>query len=116
MFDTKEGLVINEIAPRVHNSGHYTSTACSLSQFEAHLLAGTQSEIPQIYHDPYFAMVNLLGKSTRTPKVPQNLTGDLHWYGKTENRPRRKMGHVSLGGDRGNVLNILLKERKEIKL
>jgi phosphoribosylaminoimidazole carboxylase (NCAIR synthetase) len=64
---------------------------------------------------PAFVMVNLLGQSTRTPLVKKFPTGSVHWYEKTENRARRKMGHINyIGRNKNNLLKRALSERKGI--
>lgn len=105
MFLTKEGkLLINEIAPRPHNSGHFTIEACATSQFEEHLrailglpLGSTKLLTPAV-------MVNLLGEEGESgPPIVEGLEEALaiegvffHFYGKWETRPFRKMGHVTV--------------------
>jgi 5-(carboxyamino)imidazole ribonucleotide synthase len=107
MFVTAEGrLVVNEIAPRPHNSGHYTMDACVTSQFEqqARVLAGLPLGDAR-QHEPA-VMVNLLGDiwfaergdATREPEwahVLRHPAAKLHLYGKAEPRRGRKMGHVT---------------------
>ena len=97
LFETKDGYLVNELAPRVHNSGHYTLDAADLDQFSAHILAviGAPLSTPRLL-SPGFAMMNLLGQSTRRPNwsVPKKV--HLHWYGKSENRKGRKMGHYNV--------------------
>lgn len=95
-------LLVNEIAPRVHNSGHYTLDAARVSQFEAHLRAVL--ELPLESSDfetaPSFAMMNLLGPtlarglaSRSKMKLELPATIREYWYGKHETRPMRKLGH-----------------------
>ena len=104
LFLTAEGRVlVNEVAPRTHNSGHFTLDACLTSQFEQQLraicglrLGGTQLQAKGA------VMVNLLGYESSTSdylaqrqqlaKLPQTF---VHWYGKVESRPGRKLGHVT---------------------
>lgn len=101
MFLTKDGrLLINELAPRVHNSGHLTIEACTTSQFEQHIRAicGLPLEQPT-YHSPA-AMANLLGDLWQTGEPNwsqlQAIPGvHLHLYGKQQPRPGRKMGHLT---------------------
>jgi 5-(carboxyamino)imidazole ribonucleotide synthase len=108
-----QDLVVNEMAPRPHNSGHYTQNACDLSQFEAQVraLAGLPLPTPR-QHSPAI-MVNLLGdlwfqpngvraKASEQPVAPPwsqvlALPGThLHLYGKLSARPGRKMGHLNI--------------------
>ena len=90
-------LIANEIAPRVHNSGHWTEAACLISQFEQHIraIAGLPLGNPARHSDG--VMQNIIGDDMAD--VPEWLArGDalLHLYGKTEARPGRKMGHVTV--------------------
>ena len=102
-------LVVNEMAPRPHNSGHYTMEACDVSQFELQVrtLAGLPLAAPR-QHSPAI-MLNLLGdlwftSGEEKPVSPRwsdvlALPGvHLHLYGKIEPRPGRKMGHLTLTG------------------
>jgi 5-(carboxyamino)imidazole ribonucleotide synthase len=107
MFETADGIVINEIAPRVHNTGHYTQDAFDLSQFALHMRAvsGLRTRGLAVPKAKGFAMWNLLGTAKPTRALApwladgRNNTDDgsatLHWYGKHETRPGRKMGHVN---------------------
>jgi len=102
LFLTPEGnLLINEAAPRVHNSGHYTQDACACSQFENHWRALLDLPLGSTETRPYFGMLNLLGPEHPAKKdgiggVPQ-VSKDLvlHWYEKGEIRPLRKLGHLN---------------------
>ncbi|WP_374437577.1 5-(carboxyamino)imidazole ribonucleotide synthase [Inhella sp.] len=101
-------LLANEMAPRPHNSGHYSIDACSHSQFELQVRAMTQLPLPQPrLHSPAF-MLNLLGDlwfdaqgQRREPDWSAVLAlpgAHLHLYGKTDPRPGRKMGHLTVTG------------------
>jgi len=105
LFLTPDGAVlVNEIAPRTHNSGHFTLDACHTSQFEQHLRAvcGLPLGNPAM-HSAGAVMVNLLGyehaktdyqeKRQKIAAIPQ---AHLYWYGKPESRPGRKLGHVTV--------------------
>lgn len=116
LFDLGHELVINEIAPRVHNTGHFSQDALSIDQFELHLrcILGMSLPKPELKH-PAFVMVNLLGHSARVPLIKKFPSGALHWYEKTENRPRRKMGHINyVGRNKKELLKRALSERKGI--
>ena len=92
LFVTASGLVVNEIAPRVHNSGHWTQNGCVVDQFEQHIraIAGWPLGDGQRHAD--VVMTNLIGDD-----VAQwaSTTDALHLYGKTAARPGRKMGHIN---------------------
>jgi 5-(carboxyamino)imidazole ribonucleotide synthase len=106
-FVTDRGLIVNEIAPRVHNSGHWTIEGCPTSQFEQHLRAITEMELGDTSTSTYNAMINIVG---------QELSGDarrlidktdgcfLHWYNK-EVRPARKVGHITIVSESATDLN-----------
>ncbi|WP_169195317.1 5-(carboxyamino)imidazole ribonucleotide synthase [Devosia sp. MC1541] len=93
--DGKTSLIVNEIAPRVHNSGHWTEAVCLTDQFEQHVraVAGWPLGNPQRMAD--VVMQNLVGDEV--DMVPNGLDGDTqpHLYGKAEARPGRKMGHIN---------------------
>lgn len=118
LFEIGQELVINEIAPRVHNTGHFSQDALNVDQFELHLRCLMGLPLPDIEQKyPHFVMVNLLGQSVRIPRISRFPTGSLHWYGKDENRPRRKMGHINyVGRHRRQLLKKALSERKGIIL
>lgn len=86
-------LLVNEIAPRVHNSGHWTQAGASISQFELHVRAICGFPLPQSVQTGCSAMVNLIGVGYDTSWLEQG-AAQLHWYGK-ELRPGRKMGHLN---------------------
>lgn len=96
-------VLLNEIAPRPHNSGHYTMEACDIDQFEMHLRAilGLPCPIPTMIV-PIAVMVNILGEdtmeeTTRVLKRGMSIPGcGIHWYGKNEARKGRKMAHLTL--------------------
>lgn len=116
LFETPQGLLVNEIAPRVHNSGHASLEALSVDQFTQHLRAvcGLRLHEPRVLGRG-FAMVNLIGDGGAAAS-PTGLQGHLHWYGKTENRKGRKMGHLTVAGvDPRAGLRLALKERKGFK-
>jgi phosphoribosylaminoimidazole carboxylase PurK protein len=116
LFDTGDSLLVNELAPRVHNSGHYTQESCSISQFKAHLLCGIM-KIPKIdLLAPAFVMTNIVGESEGPIQISEGLTGSIHLYGKIENRKGRKMGHINyIGRNLNALLKLALKERTGIR-
>ncbi len=96
LFDSGGEVLLNEIAPRVHNSGHYTLNALSEDQFTIHLKAVLGLAFSQVkILDGGFAMYNLIGSRTGEAKWQLPAGVALHWYGKSENRPGRKMGHLN---------------------
>ena len=114
LFDTGKDLLINEVAPRVHNSAHHSQESMVLSQFDLHLLCSTEHGLPSESRlRGSFAMLNLLGTCpTQIPAARAQLTGKLHWYGKTEARPGRKMGHINYISQSKINIKSLLKERQ----
>lgn len=94
--DAAEPLVINEIAPRVHNSGHWTQDACLVSQFENHIRAVAGWPLGSTERHSDVTMTNLIGSDVDRWKALAAEPGTaLHLYGKPEARPGRKMGHVN---------------------
>lgn len=89
-------LLANEIAPRVHNSGHWTEAACVLSQFEAHIRALVGLPLPDAFRHSDCVMENLIGDEVmQAPTLAAEPGTMVHLYGKAEARPGRKMGHVT---------------------
>lgn len=119
LFDTGRELIVNELAPRVHNSGHYSLDALSEDQFTVHLKAVMNFPFTPVKTlAKGFAMFNLLGEGTKKP-VLSNTNSKIHlwWYGKTVSKKGRKMGHINATGASAKlVLNRLLKARKFFKV
>ncbi|MDP3526965.1 MAG: 5-(carboxyamino)imidazole ribonucleotide synthase [Hoeflea sp.] len=89
-------MLVNEIAPRVHNSGHWTEAACAISQFEQHIraIAGLPLGDPRRHSD--CVMENLIGDDVhRLAELAAEPGAVIHLYGKSDARPGRKMGHVT---------------------
>ncbi|MBS1716680.1 MAG: 5-(carboxyamino)imidazole ribonucleotide synthase [Armatimonadetes bacterium] len=106
MFELANGeVMINEVAPRPHNSGHYTLDWGGISQFECHVRACLGLPIPEISGTRHTCMANLLGLDSEISIreiAPAALTEPgtfLHWYEKKESRKGRKMGHLNAYGD-----------------
>jgi 5-(carboxyamino)imidazole ribonucleotide synthase len=108
LFETSEGeILLNEIAPRPHNSGHWTIEGCHTSQFEQHLRGVTGRPLGTTERRAPTVSTNILGDVAERQRA--TLTGEtavferprahLHWYGKREVYRLRKMGHVTLVGD-----------------
>lgn len=97
LFDTKMGILVNELAPRVHNSAHYSLDALSEDQFTVHWKAVLDLAFsPVRILSGGFAMYNLLGSHSGAPTLAFPADAVVHWYGKAENRPGRKMGHLNV--------------------
>lgn len=96
LFVTPKGLIVNEIAPRVHNSGHWTQNGCAIDQFEQHIRAVTGLPLGDGARHSDVVMENLIGDDIERLReiLCENDTA-LHLYGKAEARPGRKMGHVN---------------------
>ncbi|MGR3755727.1 MAG: 5-(carboxyamino)imidazole ribonucleotide synthase [Tranquillimonas sp.] len=96
LFVTAQGLVVNEIAPRVHNSGHWTQNGTDIDQFEQHIRAVAGWPLGDGRRHSDVEMENLIGDDLdRLPALAADPAAALHLYGKTETRPGRKMGHVN---------------------
>ena len=96
LFVTGDGLVVNEIAPRVHNSGHWTQNGCSVDQFEQHIRAITGWPLGDGRRHLDVVMENLIGAEVESALDLAKEPGTaLHLYGKAEIKPGRKMGHVN---------------------
>lgn len=92
----RPGLVVNEIAPRVHNSGHWTSDAALCSQFEQHIRAIAGWPLGDSSRHSDAVMTNLIGHAVeRWPALLSEADIGLHLYGKSETLPGRKMGHYT---------------------
>ena len=96
MFQAPDGaLLVNEIAPRVHNSGHWTIEACVVDQFEQHIRAVAGWPLGDGSRHSDAVMTNLIGAEAEDCQTLAAGGGGLHLYGKAEARPGRKMGHVT---------------------
>ncbi|WP_247731389.1 5-(carboxyamino)imidazole ribonucleotide synthase [Halovivax limisalsi] len=123
-FETDdEEILLNEIAPRPHNSGHWTIEGARTSQFEQHVravlgwpLGATDLRCPTV-------LVNLLGDVEESKpaalanvdRIHETAGAHLHWYGKAEARPLRKMGHVTVTGSGTEDVETLLSEATELR-
>ncbi len=120
LFDTGEEIMLNEIAPRPHNSGHWTIEGCHTSQFEQHVRAVTGRPLGSTGRRDPTVSFNILGDGEE--RRAARLTGEeavferdrahLHWYGKREVYPLRKTGHVTLTGDGEAVEELLASARR----
>lgn len=112
-FVIGEQLLINELAPRVHNSGHWTQSGCSISQFELHLRALLDLPTPALQVFAPSVMVNLIG-TVHNPNWLATEFSQVHWYGK-EVRSGRKLGHINLTHpDKQQLIRSLEKLRQDL--
>lgn len=114
-FITTQGeLLVNEMAPRVHNSGHFSQTAAKSSQFEMHLKSYyLKNWDPQDFESaPAFAMINLLGPEGVNGPVKKPMNIRCYWYDKTSISPGRKLGHINAHSTQAEDLPALLQELK----
>ena len=120
MFVTKEGhILINEIAPRVHNSGHHTMQSGKTSQFEQHLRAilGLELENTELIHNTI--MYNILGnldfegEYKKIELTEKNIF--LKMYEKKISKPLRKLGHLNIVGTDNQTIDELLNELSQVK-
>ena len=95
-FLEKNSLVINEFAPRVHNSGHWTQNGCTVDQFEQHIRAITGWKLGNAERHSDVVMENLIGDEIyKTNQLVEDGSIALHLYGKADVNPGRKMGHFN---------------------
>ena len=103
MFVTENGIVINELAPRPHNSGHWTIDGCNVNQFEQHIRAICGLSLIDAQVHGYAVMINLLGQHAQHAltawQKPEFSDAKLHMYGKEELKRDRKVGHINFVGN-----------------
>jgi 5-(carboxyamino)imidazole ribonucleotide synthase len=96
LFVTPSGLIVNEIAPRVHNSGHWTQNGCAIDQFEQHIRAVAGWPLGDGTRHSDVVMENLIGHDMdRLPELMADANVSLHLYGKADVKAGRKMGHFN---------------------
>lgn len=96
LFVTKEGLIVNEIAPRVHNSGHWTQNGCTIDQFEQHIRAVVGWPLGDGTRHSNVEMLNLIGDDVdRIADFAKDGSVGIHLYGKADVKAGRKMGHIN---------------------
>jgi 5-(carboxyamino)imidazole ribonucleotide synthase len=98
LFEFDERLIVNEIAPRVHNSGHWTIEGAETSQFENHIRACLGLPLGRTEAVGWSAMVNLIGEVPEVARIARTPGAHIHLYGK-QPRPGRKLGHVTIRMD-----------------
>jgi 5-(carboxyamino)imidazole ribonucleotide synthase len=113
LFQVEGRLLANEIAPRVHNSGHWTMDGAVCSQFENHLRAGLGWPLGGTEAKGYTAMLNLLGEDPDPSELLTIPGAHIHLYGK-EPRPRRKLGHLNIVGEDPNQVTAQLRAAAQV--
>lgn len=112
-FDVNGTLMVNEIAPRVHNSGHWTQQGCASSQFENHMRAVCGLPLGSTELLRPSAMINVLGQSSIPTQVLNTSEVLSHWYGKSQ-KPGRKMGHINISASSNEKLGTKLEALAKI--
>ncbi|WOV92887.1 MAG: 5-(carboxyamino)imidazole ribonucleotide synthase [Candidatus Nitrosoabyssus spongiisocia] len=111
MFVKGDKILINEIAPRVHNSGHHTLQSCKVSQFEQHLRAIMGLDMNGSELKKGAVMSNILGTDRFTGKYESVVINEkdvfLKMYNKVESKPLRKLGHFTVTGDKTNIEELI---------
>jgi len=107
LFQMGDKLLVNEIAPRVHNSGHWTQQGCAASQFENHIRAIAGLPLGSTKPQHLVAMVNYVGEPKPNNDILKLANTHLHWYDKAV-RAKRKMGHINLVADSVQELQSLI--------
>jgi len=102
-FQVDDKLLVNEVAPRVHNSGHWTQQGADVCQFENHLRAVCGLPLGSTALVRPTAMINVLGTDTLPNAILEIPSVSMHWYGKSK-RPGRKMGHINVSGSTNKTL------------
>lgn len=121
-FHTKDGrLLVNELAPRPHNSGHFTMNGCITSQFEQHVRAVCNLPLGETFALNPCGMWNLLGDLWENGepqwwRILENPNAKLHLYGKSEARTGRKMGHVNVLGRTGEEVEATIQRLRQAML
>ncbi|WP_245976733.1 5-(carboxyamino)imidazole ribonucleotide synthase [Oceanobacillus arenosus] len=107
MFAKEDEIYLNEMAPRPHNSGHYTIEACNISQFAQHVRAICGLQLPAVQLLQPSVMINILGEAMEgvLNAMPSVKDGFIHLYGKDEPKTKRKMGHVTFIGQTKEIVD-----------
>lgn len=113
LFQVGEQLLVNEMAPRVHNSGHWTIEGSETSQFENHLRAVAGLPLGSTRMRGQSIMINLIGDWPDVAKILAIPHAHLHLYGKTP-RPNRKVGHITLRADDPDRLQVAMSALRQL--
>lgn len=116
MFVRGEDIYINEMAPRPHNSGHYTIEACNISQFKQHIRAICNLPLTEVTLLQSARMINVLGEDMEKALVAHQTMPEafVHLYGKAEAKQKRKMGHVTFVAEDENVVEAYRNQYEEV--
>ena len=107
-FIKENEIYFNEMAPRPHNSAHYTMDACNYSQFDIHLMGILGEKLPKIKLLTQVVMLNIMGEDQeKVRKIKKEHNTNVHIYGKSEWKKDRKMGHINYCGE--NLEELILK-------
>lgn len=117
MFVQGDGIFLNEMAPRPHNSGHYTIEACNISQFSQHIRAICGLPLMDILLLQPAVMVNILGEDLDgvLQAMARTADGFVHLYGKDEAKEKRKMGHITFIAETEEELSEQISHFQEAK-
>lgn len=113
LFETRHGLMANETAPRVHNSGHWSIEGAHSSQFENHVRAVAGLPLGSTRAEKPSAMINIIGKHPSSHDVLNVTDAHLHLYGKSE-REGRKLGHITVTADSYPELEMRMSRLAEV--
>ena len=113
LFETRHGLMANETAPRVHNSGHWSIEGAHSSQFENHVRAVAGLPLGSTRAEKPSAMINIIGKHPSAHDVLNVTDAHLHLYGKSE-REGRKLGHITVTADSYPELEMRMSRLAEV--
>lgn len=110
MFVKENEIYLNEMAPRPHNSGHYTIEACNISQFAQHIRAICGFDLTAITAVQETTMINILGEDLEyvLERMPTGSGAFVHLYGKAEAKEKRKMGHITFAAETKEQLEALV--------
>lgn len=111
-FQVGENLLVNEIAPRVHNSGHWTMQGADTCQFENHLRAVCGLPLGCTEYRACTSMVNIIGVGSFSRDMLEIPGCHIHWYGKSA-RPKRKLGHFNVSAENYKILSERLTELQQ---
>lgn len=107
-FIKENEIYFNEMAPRPHNSAHYTMDACNYSQFDIHLMGILGEKLPKVKLLTKVVMLNIMGEDQeKVKKIKKEHNTNVHIYGKSEWKKDRKMGHINYCGE--NLEELILK-------